>query len=187
MTQNVFFESYINKPSTVTIEMNNQLFHVDKKAVEQNGRGGILDILFKQKASKVANGEVISLVGDREKARQLQTYINYLHYEPFFITEMTLEAIAQEVMDLVCCGVDLPEALDHYGAKEAPGDVVGEMLILMSESFVTTLLNADERGAWKNILAEGVEWVCTNHPEQVTANADLFATIYQKYNNFSTD
>ncbi|BFU20590.1 hypothetical protein KM1_183910 [Entamoeba histolytica HM-3:IMSS] len=184
MNQNAFFESFCNTNSIVKIIINNQQFEVDKKVIERSGKGGILDILFKQKAGTIMKGESIILHGDEEKARQLKEYISFIETNQIYVQNLSLYEVAQKVMDLICCGVDLGEALDYFNARDGSGDVVGEILCIMGESFTTNFVQADQQGTWQKMVYEGLQWAFANRPEQIQNNSDLLSIIYQKYNGF---
>ncbi|KAL7718347.1 Uncharacterized protein QTN25_004275 [Entamoeba marina] len=163
MAHELFKDHFLNG-NFVKIHINGHVIEVDKNLVDSNGKGGILDLLFRQNATKISKDLPIILHGNDERESQLQT--------------------TTKVMELMICGVDLVDALDHFGAKEKCGDVVGEMLCIMGEEFVSVITDGDERETWKEYIWSGLEWAFINRGEKLLSNSDLLTFIYQKYDNF---
>ncbi|KAL7722479.1 Uncharacterized protein QTN25_000103 [Entamoeba marina] len=183
MAHELFKDHFLNG-NFVKIHINGHVIEVDKNLVDSNGKGGILDLLFRQNATKISKDLPIILHGNDERESQLRTYINYLQPTPFFYEQLSLEETTTKVMELMICGVDLVDALDHFGAKEKCGDVVGEMLCIMGEEFVSVITDGDERETWKEYIWSGLEWAFINRGEKLLSNSDLLTFIYQKYDNF---
>ena len=175
------------------IEVGGEILPLRKTALEERGKGGILDLVISQKKPRGgvsidgSSQDDIKIHGGDIVREQLKTYIAYIENNIFFSERMTLEQLATKVIHLVTCGVDLEEALDYFNVKENCSDVVGTLLCIMGDSFVNVIMDADEHDKWKKLFSNGLDWAYSNRPKELIKNADVLASLFLKYSDFEKD